>query len=362
MDKVTCIGLDIAKNVFQVHGVDAQGKIVVRRTLTRSRVREFFAKLPPCLVGIEACASAHYWARELRKLGHEVRLMAGQFVAAYRKSGKNDANDAESICEAVRRPSMRFVAVKSEEQQAVLVLHRARSLAVQMRTAQANQIRSLLGEFGIVLPQGIHKLRERLPDVLEDAENGLPGLARVAVCELMEEFHHQDERVAGYERQINRLAAQSEPAKRLMQIEGVGPITATALVASIGDPRLFDSGRQFAAWLGLTPRQHSSGGKARLGSITKRGDVYLRTLLVHGARAVMRTIERRSDANSAWARALEARSGKNVAAVALAAKHARIIWAMLAKGSDYRSPRRLAETLDTKGFACREGEIAGDIG
>lgn len=338
MDKVTSIGLDIGKNVFQVHGVDAQGKIVVRRTLTRSRVKEFFVKIPPCLVGIEACGSAHYWARELRKLGHEVRLMAGQFVAAYRKSGKNDANDAESICEAVRRPNMRFVPIKSEEQQAVLVVHRARSLAVQMRTAQVNQIRCLLGEFGIVLPQGVHKLREQLPDVLEDAENGLPGLARLALSELMEEFHHQDERVVGYDRQIDRLAAQSEPAKRLMQIEGVGPITATALVASVGDPRLFDSGRQFAAWLGLTPRQHSSGGKARLGSITKRGDVYLRTLLVHGARAVMRTIERRSDAKSAWARALEARGGKNVAAVALAAKHARIIWAMLAKGSDYWSP------------------------
>lgn len=336
MTKVTRIGLDIAKNVFEVHGVDAKGKVVVRRTLPRSRVKEFFAKLASCLVGMEACGSAHYWARELRKLGHDVRLMAGQFVAAYRKSGKNDANDAESICEALGRPNMRFIAVKSEEQQAVLMLHRARALAVQARTAQANQLRGLLGEFGIVLPQGIHKLRERLSDILEDAENGLPWLARSGLCELMAELHHQDERVAGYDRQIGQLAAQSEAATRLMEIEGVGPITATALVASVGDAKLFDSGRQFAAWLGLTPRQHSSGGKARLGGITKRGDVYLRTLLVHGARAVLRTLDRGNDAKSTWAKAIKARSGNNVAAVALAAKHARIIWAMLAKGSNYR--------------------------
>lgn len=334
--KVTTIGLDIAKNVFQIHGVDEKGKVVLRKMLKRDKVTEFFANLPPCLIGIEACGSAHHWARTLARFGHTVRLMAGQFVASYRKSGKNDGNDAEAICEAVSRPNMRFVPVKSEEQQAVLMVHRARSLVIESRTAQVNQIRGLLAEFGIVVAQGIKKLRGQLPEILEDAENGLPALARETLAELLEQWRYLDKRVAQYDRQIAQLAAASEPAQRLMGVEGIGPLTATAVVASVGDAKVFTSGRQFAAWLGMVPRQHSSGGKFRLGAITKRGDAYLRRLLIHGARSVLASIGRRGDAKSHWAKSVQERRGANVAAVALAAKHARIVWAMLAKGEAYR--------------------------
>jgi len=333
---ITRIGLDIAKQVFQVHGVDEHGKGVLRKTLKRDQVVEFFAQVPPCLIGIEACGSAHYWARTLTELGHTVRLMAGQFVAPYRKSGKNDANDAEAICEAVGRPSRRFVPVKSEEQQAVLLVHRARELMVENRTAQVNQIRGLLAEFGLVVPQGIETLKRQLPDILQDAENGLPALARETLADLMAQVRHWDERVAHYDGQIAQLAAQSEPAQRLMKLEGIGPLTATALVASVGNAQVFDNGRQFAAWLGMVPKQHSSGGKFRLGHITKRGDPYLRKLLIHGARSVMSTLSRRDDAKSRWVQQLKDRSGANIAAVALAAKHARIVWALLTKGEAYQ--------------------------
>lgn len=333
--KITRVGLDIAKRVFQVHGVDERGRASVDKKLSRGQVLQFFAQLPPCVIGMEACGGAHYWARELGKLGHTVKLMAAQFVHPYRKSGKNDANDAEAICEAVGRPNMRFVSVKSEEQQAVLMMHRARTLAVAGRTAQVNQMRGLLGEFGVVVPLGIKRLRKELPRILEDAENGLPALARAILADLLEELRHLDERVEYYDRELQALASQSEPARRLMVIDGIGPITATALVASVGDARVFKNGRQFAAWLGLTPRQYSSGGTSRLGRITKRGDRYLRMLLVHGARALLRFVDRKSDPKSAWAKRLKERRHVNVAAVALAAKHARIIWAMLAKGTTY---------------------------
>jgi transposase len=336
--KITRVGLDLAKRVFQVHGVDEQGRARVDKQLSRGQVRQFFAQLSPCVIGMEACGGAHYWARELGKLGHTVKLMAGQFVQPYRKSGKNDANDAEAICEAVGRPNMRFVAVKSDEQQAVLMMHRARTLTVASRTAQVNQMRGLLGEFGVVVPLGIKRLRKELPRILEDAENGVPALARAILADLVEELRHLDERVEHYDRELQVLAGQSEPARRLMAIEGIGPITSTALVATVGNARVFKNGRQFAAWLGLTQRQHSSGGKNRLGRITKRGDRYLRTLLVHGARALLRFVDRKSDAKSAWARRLKERRHVNVAAVALAAKHARIIWAMLAKGTAYCPP------------------------
>jgi transposase len=333
---VTRIGLDIAKTIFQIHGVDGHGKATLRKTLKREKVTEFFANLSPCVVGIEACGSAHHWARTLGRLGHTVRLMAGQFVAPYRKGGKNDGNDAEAICEAVGRPTMRFVPTKSEEQQAVLALHRARSLAVENRTAQANQIRGLLAEFGLVVPQGIETLRAQLPTLLQAAGPALPSLAREVLEDLSAELRQWDERIAGYDRRIAQLAAASEPAQRLMQVAGIGPLTATALVASVGDAKVFTSGRQFAAWLGMVPRQHSSGGKFRLGSITKRGDGYLRRLLIHGARSVIATLSRRDDAKSQWARALQERSGANVATVALAAKHARIVWAILTKGEAYQ--------------------------
>ena len=334
--KITRVGLDIAKQVFQVHGVDEHGKVRGRKQLARTKVLEFFAQLPPCLIGIEACASAHYWGRELTKLGHTVKLMAAQFVIPYRKRGKNDANDAEAICEAVGRPNMHFVAIKSEEQQSVLMVHRARTLVVANRTAQVNQIRGLLGEFGLVVPKGVARLRRELPGILEDAANGLPALAREVLAGLLDQFHELDVRVTAYDRQIRVLAEASEPARRLMQIEAIGPQTATALVASMGDPHVFNSGRGYAASLGITPRQHSSGGKDRLGQITRRGDGYLRTLLVHGARAYLRVVDKKTDAKAAWARRLKKRRHVNVAAVALAAKHARIAWAILAHGTEYR--------------------------
>lgn len=334
--KFTRCGLDIAKQVFQVHGVNEHGAAQGRRTLARAKVLEYFAQLPPCLIGIEACGGAHYWGRELSKLGHTVKLMAGQYVAAYRKRGKNDANDAEAICEAVGRPNMRCVAVKSEEQQAVLMVHRARALTVVNRTAQVNQIRGLLGEFGLVVPKGVARLRRELPGILEDAENGLPVLARGVLCGLLEQLREVDARVSGYDRQIRTLAEASEPARRLMRVEAIGPQTATALVATMGDPHVFKNGRGFAAWVGITPRQHSSGGKERLGHITRQGDRYLRTLLVHGARAYLRVVDKKTDAKSAWVRRLKERRHVNVAAVALAAKHARIAWAMLAHGTEYR--------------------------
>jgi transposase len=336
--KITRVGLDLAKRVFQVHGVDELGRAKVRKRLSRAEVLEFFAQLPPCIVGIEACGGAHYWARELAKHGHTVKLMAAQFVNPYRKSGKNDENDAEAICEAVGRPNMRFVTVKSDEQQAVLMMHRTRNLTVSNRTAHANQIRGLLGEFGLVVPVGLKRLRKQLPEILADAENGLPVLARQILANLLQELHHFDEQIDRYDRELVQLASHSEPAQRLMAIDGIGPITATALVASVGNAQTFKNGRQFAAWLGLTPRQHSSGGMNRLGRITKRGDRYLRMLLVHGARSRLRCVDRKTDPKSVWAKRLKERRHVNVAAVALAAKHARIMWALLAKGASYQSP------------------------
>ncbi len=259
------IGLDIAKLVFQVHGVDEHGKVKLKKTLSRSEVLECFAKLPPCLVGIEACGGAHYWAREIKRLGHDARLMASQFVIPYRKSGKNDANDAEAICEAVGRPNMRFVPVKSEEAQAILTMHRARDLLVAERIALSNQIGGLLGEFGIVVTRGMARLRRVMMEI-EAGKRSLPLLAKETICELYERMQRLDSKALEYERKIGSLARQSEKAKRLMAIEGVGPITATAIVASVGDAKLFRNGREFAAWLGLTPSQHSSGGKSRLES------------------------------------------------------------------------------------------------
>lgn len=333
--KVARIGLDIAKSVFQLHGVDGYGKAVFKKTLSRSEVLRTFANLPPCLVGIEACAGSHYWARELNKLGHDARLMAAQFVTPYRKSGKNDANDAEAICEAVGRPNMRFVPVKSEEAQAVLTVHRARALTVSERTALVNQIRGLLGEFGIVAGSGLAQARRLLAGI-GAGERELPSLARETLSELHERLRELDRRVLAYDRKIEALARQSEPARRLMAIEGVGPVTATALVASVGEAKAFQNGRQFAAWLGLTPRQNSSGGKTKLGAISKRGDVTLRTLLIHGTRSALRLTAGKLDRKSRWAEALKSRACANVAAVALAAKNARIIWAMLSQGTEYR--------------------------
>lgn len=335
MKKVARIGIDIAKTVFQLHAVDSHGKTVFRKTLSRSEMLTFFANLEPCLIGIEACAGSHYWARELVKLGHDARLMAAQFVSPYRKSGKNDANDAEAICEAVGRPNMRFVPVKSEEAQAVLAVHRARALTVSERTALINQVRGLLGEFGIVAGAGAAQARRLLVEIGAGGRQ-LPILARETIGELHDRLRALDERILAYDRKITALARQSEPATRLMALEGIGPITATALVASVGNAQAFKSGRQFAAWLGLTPRQNSSGGKTKLGAISKRGDVVLRTLLIHGTRSALQRMADKTDRKSRWAQALKERACNNVAAVALAAKNARIIWAMLARGTVYR--------------------------
>lgn len=328
------IGLDLAKNVFEVYGVDEQEQPALRKTLKRSQVMKFFAQLNPCIVGIESCGSAHHWARKLRSFGHEVRMIAPQFVAPYRKSDKNDHNDAEAICEAAGRPNMRFVPVKTEEQQAVLMVHRVRSLMVGERTSLVNQIRGLLSEFGIVLPQGRCHVRSQLPSILEDAENDLPEVAREVFANQYERLCELDSKIDEYDRKMA-----DEDAKRLMALEGIGPITATAIIASVGDITTFKNGRQFAAWLGLVPRQWSTGGRARHGRITKRGDVYLRTLLIHGARAVMRYLMNKDDRKSEWVKAVRERRGFNKAAVALAAKHARILWAMLAKGSEYLPAR-----------------------
>lgn len=334
--EVTRIGLDIAKTVFQVHGVDARDKVVVRKQLTRSKVLTYFAQLPPCRIGIEACGSAHYWGRELQKLGHDVRFMAVQLIKPYRTKQKNDRNDAEAICEAVSRPQMRCGPIKTVEQQAVLTVHRARELLVAERTAVANQIRGLLLEYGIVIAAGIQRLRRELPTVLSATDETLPPLAGSVVLELPARLREFDERITGHDRQIAQVAKQSQAAKRLMAVAGVGPMTATAVAATVGDAKAFSHGRQFAAWLGLVPKQHSTGGKTVLGGSTKHGNVYLRTLLIHGARAVLQCSMKRTDRKSRWVEAVRQRRGNNIAAVALAAKHARILWTLLAHGQEYQ--------------------------
>jgi len=329
------IGLDIAKSSFQVHGVDAHGKVVICKQLTRGKVLGYFAQLLPCLVGLEACGGAPYWAGELQKLGHAVRLMAAAMIAPYRTGQQNDANDAEAICEAVSRPRTRFVPVKSEAQQAVLTVHRARELFVTERTALANQIRGLLMEDGIVIAQGIQRLRRELPERRAAAET-LPELVGEVVGELRERLLGLDRRLTDSDHRLEQLAKQNDAAQRLMQVEGVGPMTATAIVATVGEGQAFQHGRQFAAWLGLVPKQHSTGGKTVLGRITKQGNVYLRTLLIPGARAVLQSSAKPGDQKSRWGEAVRQRRGNNIAAVALAAKHARILWVLLAHGQEYQ--------------------------
>ena len=335
--KITTVGIDLAKSVFQVHGVDERGKALLRKQLKRSEVLKFFANLPVCLIGMEACGSAHHWARKLLELGHAVKLMAPRFVKPYVKTNKNDRNDAEAICEAVTRPNMRFVPIKSAEQQGLLALHCARSGWVKARTAQSNQIRGLLGEFGIVVPQGIARLRCALPQLLEDAGNGLPGLMRSLLSTLLAHLKVLDEQIQALEREIVAWHRRNEDSRRLERIAGVGPITASALVASIGNAKSFKNGRQVAAWLGLVPSQDSSGGKTKLLGISKHGDVYLRTLLIHGARSVLRRLKQRPDDTDSWLARLVVRRNRNVAAVALANKNARIAWALLAHQRDFES-------------------------
>lgn len=335
--KLKRIGVDLAKQVFQVHGVDSHEQVKCRKQLKRSQMLDFFRQVEPCLVAMEACGSAHHWARELGKLGHEVRLIAPQFVKPYVKSGKNDVNDAEAICEAVSRPSMRYVALKSAAQQASQSVHRIRSRLIRARTALVNEIRGLLGEFGLVeARRGIAATRSLLQRSLEQTDNGLPGEMRELLRQLSDELQGHDERLSRLDHMLQRQAREDERVGRLLQVEGIGPISATAIVSAVGDARQFSSARQFAAWLGLVPRQHSSGGKERLGSISKKGDSYLRTLLIHGARSALKACQGKTDKRSEWLQRLQCRRNTNIATVALANKNARIIWAILSKGEQYQ--------------------------
>ena len=334
--KFTTIGIDLAKTVFQVHGADANGKTVLKKQLKRTQVLAFFANLTPCRIGMEACGSAHYWARKLQALGHTVQLIAPQYVKPFVKRNKNDAADAEAICEAMTRPNMPAVPIKNTEQQAILSVHRARQGFVKARTAQANQIRGLLAEYGLVIPKGISHIARRVPEIIADGENDLPGSFRLLIQRLVNHLKELDRQVEELEVEIQRWHRENSASQKLAKIPGIGPLTASAMVASIGDARNFKNGRQLAAWLGIVPKQHSTGGKSTLLGISKRGDSYLRTLLIHGARAMVRIAERKPDADP-WLKNLLARRHKNVAAVALANKNVRTIWALLAHDRDYQT-------------------------
>jgi len=333
--QVTTIGLDLAKHWFQVHGVDANGHVVVRRRLSRSGVTAYFRSLEPCLVGMEACATAHHWARELTALGHTVKLMPPAYVKAYVKRNKNDA-DAEAICEAVTRPSMRFVPVKDAEQQSVLMLHRARSLLVRQRTMLVNALRAHMAEFGIVAPQGLRHV-EILTKTIAHQQERLPELARSILQTIVEQLNGTMARIREIEGRLVMWHRQSRVSRLLATVPGIGIMGASAIAATVADPSVFRSGREFAAWLGMTPRQNSSGGKERLGRTSKRGDKYIRSLLTAGAVAVLRHARNRPTRDGEWVRALLARKPTKLAAVALANKTARIVWAVMMRGDGYRA-------------------------
>jgi transposase len=335
--EITTIGLDLAKNIFQIHGVDAAGQVVVRKALRRSQVLPFFSKLAPCLVGMEACGTSHHWAREIAKLGHQVRMMPANYVKPYVKRGKNDANDAEAICEAVTRPTMRFVAIKSREQQAALSLHRARDLLVKQRTQLVNMIRAVLGEFGVTIPLGLERALIMARAVVEGKELGIPAEAAQVVLTLSRQALDTHLKIRDLERALLRSHRSNEVSRRLASIPGIGPIGASALAASVTDPHQFRSGREFAAWLGLTPRQNSSGGKERLGRITKAGDRYLRKLLFVGVMSLVKYARRTPKTANPRLLALLARKPVRVAAIALANKTARVIWAIMTRGETYHA-------------------------
>ena len=335
--RIATIGLDLAKNLFQVHGADAQGRPVLKRKLAREKVREFFANLPPCLVGLEACAAAHYWAREVTKLGHTVRLMPPQYVRPYVKTNKHDAADAEAIREAVTRPGMRFVPVKEESQQSLLMLHRMREQLLKQRTATINALRAHLAEFGIVAAQRRTGLRALLAVIADPEDRRLPPLARELLRVLAEHLRGLEERTAELDRRLVAVARDGGACERLAAVPGIGPVIATALAATVGDARTFTSGRHLAAWLGLVPRQHSSGGKERLLGISKRGDGYLRRQLMHGARALVAVAKGREGGLWTWVNGLLARRPHNVAVAAVANKLARVAWALLSRGEDYHA-------------------------
>lgn len=333
---IVAVGIDLAKNIFALHGIDQAGKVVLAKPkVRRDQLLEVVADLPPCVIGMEACSGAHHWARQFARFGHTVRLMAPKFVTPYRmsgKRGKNDAADAAAICEAVTRPNMRFVPVKDVDQQSLLCLHRTRQGFVEERTALYNRLRGLIAEFGVVLPQKVERLRREIGLHLED----LPGWANRCVGDLLAHADRLDERIAEYDRAIAQAAREDERSRRLMRLPGIGPTTASALLASIGSSHDFRNGRQLAAWVGLVPGQYSSGGKARLGRITKAGDAYLRSLLVMGARSILAGLGDKQDRFSRWVRALQERRGYWKAAVAIAAKNLRLAWAVLRYGEDFR--------------------------
>jgi len=341
MNKVSVVGLDLAKNVFQVHGCNELGEITVTKKLSRKQVSRFFARLEPCLIGIEACGGAHYWHRVLTDLGHTVKIMAPVFVKPYLKSNKNDRNDAEAICEAVQRPNMRFVEAKSPEQQAVLHLHHSRRLLVSQRVAVTNHIRAVLLEYGITIPVGPAAVSRRLPEILEDAENALPVLTRHTLSSLKLQFEAVKQQIEHLEKQLRAWHEQNEMSRRVAEIPGIGVMTATALVGKVGNASAFRNGRQLSASLGLVPRQSSSGGKERLLGISKRGDTYTRSLFIHGARSVIRHINRRlkngEPGGNPWVERLLQRCHVNEVAVALANKMARVAWVILARGEHYQA-------------------------
>lgn len=336
---ITRIGIDLAKNTFSICGVDVNDKIVVERTLKRKALLEFFANTKACLVAMEAGSGAHYWARSLIKLGHDARIMDPKFVAPYRTGGKNtknDRNDARAICEAAGRPHMRFVPIKSDDQQAILVIHRRRRALVAEHTRTANQIRGFLAEFGVISPKGVNVLKRQWHRLRSTYAEAVPTMAWEEIDSLYSHLLELHQQILAYDRKIKALNCADARAQRLLEINGVGPITASAIVATVSDARLFKNGRQFAAWLGLTPREYSTGGKTRLGRISKHGDVYLRTLLVHGARSELMLTHKRCDNKSQWAENLKSTKSWNKTAVALANKHARIIWALLAKEEPFQ--------------------------
>lgn len=335
MSNIKVLGIDLAKNVFQLHGADARGKKVFSKRLSRAKLLEYMSNLSPCLVGIEACGGAHYWARLFRSQGHTVKMMAPQFVKPYVKSNKNDVRDAEGIAEAVTRPTMRFVPIKETEQQDILLVHRVRELAMKQRIALSNQIRGLLAEYGIIVPQGLSHLIS-LPALLDEEKSKLSDVAKELFIQLHEQLNEYIRQVKDYEQKIERHAALDPRCIAIQEIEGIGPISASALVASISEPSVFKNGREVAAWLGLVPKQFSSGNKIVLGSITKRGDRYLKKLLIHGGRSVVKNCEKKTDGRNKWVQDKLHRCGFNKAAVAVANKNARIVWALLASGECYQ--------------------------
>ena len=339
MGEVSTIGVDIAKSVFQIHGVDAEGAVIVRKRIGRAKVLEFFAGLPPCLVGMEACATAHQWARELKKLGHDTRLMPPTYVKAYVKRGKNDAADAAAICEGVTRPSMRFVPIKSVAQQSSLMLHRTRDLLIRQRTQLINALRAHLAELGLVAAKGHEGLQQLVMAVTESSDERLPSDARFACQAIIAQLHAVQAQISGLDKRIVQIHRANADSKQLQAIPGFGVILSTAVVSTMTDPNAFRTGREFAAWVGLVPRQNSTGGKERLGSISKQGDRYLRRLFVLGAISIVRTARTRPD-KYPWVTELLGRRPAKVAAVALANKMARVAWAVLAKGESYRAPTR----------------------